>query len=60
MQKVSQVMERVLNEDFCSAFTEKEMKVSELGTVDGDVLRTIHITIKEVLDVLRQMKVDKP
>lgn len=50
---------KVLNEYFSPVFTtEKDMKTWEIGKVNGDVLMTIHITVKEVLNVLRHMKVD--
>lgn len=35
------------------------MKIRELANVTSDVLRTIHITVEDLRDVLRHMKVDK-
>eukprot|EP00061_Rhincodon_typus_P007112 g28456.t1 len=48
-----QEMGEVINEYFSTAFiVEKDMKTWELGEVSGDNLRTVHITVEEVLDVL--------
>ena len=53
-------MDEILNEYFSSVFTvEKSMDVKELGEINSDVLRSVHITEKEVLDVLKRTKVDK-
>ena len=35
------------------------MDVRELGEMNSDVLRSVHITEKEVLEVLKCIKVDK-
>ena len=51
-------MGEILNEYFSSVF-EKSMDVRELGEINSDVLRSVHITEKEVLEVLRRIKVDK-
>ena len=51
-------MGEILNEYLSSIFTvEKSMDVRELG--DSDALRSVHITEKEVLEVLKRIKVDK-
>ena len=53
-------MGEILNEYFSSVFTvEKGMNVRELGEINSDVLRSIQITEKEVLEVLKRIKVDK-
>ena len=50
----------ILNEYFSSVFTvEKSMDVRELGEINSDVLSSVHITEKEVLEVLKRIKVDK-
>ena len=55
-----QEMGEILNEYFSSVFTvEKGMDVRELGEINSDVLRSVHITEKEVLEVLKRIKVDK-
>lgn len=52
-------MAKVLNEYLSSVLTmEKDMKTRELGAVNGNVLRTVHIMVEEGLDVLRHMKLD--
>lgn len=38
---------------------EINLKAWSLQTVNGDDLRTVPITIKEVLDILEYMKVDR-
>ena len=56
-QKVGEI----LNVYFSSVFTvEKGMEVRELGEIKSDVLRNVHITEKEVLEVLKRIKVHKP
>ena len=45
-------MGEILNEYFSSVFTvEKSMDVRELGEINNDVLRSVHIAKKEVLEV---------
>ena len=52
-------MGEILNEYFSSKFTvEKSMDVRELGEINSDAL-SVHITEKEVLEVLKRIKVDK-
>ena len=51
---------RIQNEYFSSVFTvEKSMDVRELGKINNDILRSVHIPEKEVLEVLKCIKVDK-
>lgn len=52
-------MGKVLSEDFSSVVTmEKDVLTVELGTINVIVLRTINITVKEVLSILDYIKVD--
>lgn len=52
-------MGKVLNEYYSSAFTvEKDMMTGGLRTINGDILRTVHIMVKEVVEAPRCMKVD--
>ena len=47
-----QEMGEILNEYFSSVFTvEKGMNIKELGEINSDVLRSVHITKEVVLDV---------
>ena len=56
----SQEMGEILNEYFSSVFTvEKSMDVRELGEINSDGLRSIHITEVMVLEVFKRIKVDK-
>ena len=49
-------MGEILNEHFSSVFTvEKSMDVRELGEINSDVLRGVHITRKEELEVLKRI-----
>ena len=53
-------MGEILNEYFSLVFTvEKSMDVRELGELNIDVLRSVHITEEVVLEVLKRIKVDK-
>eukprot|EP00061_Rhincodon_typus_P004021 g21573.t1 len=53
-------MREILNEYFTSVFTvEKDMKSRELGEVDNNILKNVHITEEEVLNILKLIKVDK-
>ena len=53
-------MGEIPNEYFSSVFTvEKNMDVRELEEINSDVLRSVHITEKEVLEVLKRIKGDK-
>ena len=55
-----QEMGEILNEYFSSVFiVEKSMDVRELGEINSDVLRCVHITEEVVLEVLKCIKVDK-
>jgi len=55
-----QEMGETLNEYFSSVFTvQKSMDVKELGEINSDVLRSVFITEKEVLEVLKRIKIDK-
>lgn len=53
-------MGKILNEYFSPVFTiKKDTKTGEFGTVNESVLRIVIIMVKEVLNVLRHMKVDQ-
>ena len=53
-------MDEILNEYFSSVFTvEKGTDVRELGEINSDVLRMVHITEKKALELLKRIKVDK-
>ena len=53
-----QEMGETLNEYFSSVFTvEKSIDVWELGEINSDVLRSVHITEEVVLEVLKCIKV---
>ena len=54
-----QEMGEILNEYFSIFTVEKSMDVRGLGEINSDVLRSEHITEKEVLVVLKRLKVDK-
>ena len=46
----------ILNEYFSSVFTvEKSMDIRELGEINGDVLRSAHVTEREVLEILKRI-----
>jgi len=50
----------ILNEYFSLVFTVEEgMDVRELEEINTDVLRSVHFTEKEVLDVIKGIMVDK-
>eukprot|EP00061_Rhincodon_typus_P001374 g14622.t1 len=53
-------MGEVLNEHFASVFTvEKDMEDRECGEINSNILKNVHITDEEVLDVLKRITVDK-
>eukprot|EP00061_Rhincodon_typus_P004849 g23569.t1 len=55
-----QEMRAILNEYFASMFAvEKDMEDIEHAKINSDILKCIHITEEEVLDVLKHIKVDK-
>ena len=61
MYTAPQEMGEILNEYFSTVFTvEKSMDVRELGEINNDVLRSVHITEMEVLGILKRIKIDKP
>lgn len=52
-------MGKVLNKYFTSVFTAERHEDWELGKDNGDVLRIVLITVREMLDDLKRMKLDK-
>eukprot|EP00061_Rhincodon_typus_P005258 g24540.t1 len=53
-------MGETLNEYFASVFTvKKDMEGVEHGDLNSDILKNVHITEEEVLDVVKCIKVDK-
>eukprot|EP00061_Rhincodon_typus_P007874 g29989.t1 len=50
----------MIKEYFASVFTEeKDVEARELGEINRDILKDVHITEEEVLDILKCIKVDK-
>eukprot|EP00061_Rhincodon_typus_P015259 g42835.t1 len=53
-------MGKILNEYFAPVITvEKDMETRELGEINSDILKSVHITEEKVLDILKRIKVDK-
>eukprot|EP00061_Rhincodon_typus_P005789 g25733.t1 len=55
-----QEMSEILNKYFASVFTvEKDMEDIDHGEINSDILKNVHITEEEELDVLKHKKMDK-
>eukprot|EP00061_Rhincodon_typus_P002530 g17814.t1 len=53
-------MVEILNKYFASVFTvEKDMEARKLGEINSDLLKNVHVTEEEVLDVLKHIKLGK-